>query len=227
MNIERLIEERVKTDWKNVLKYVVSDYKDDINRLISEQKEKYGNDSIMPIDDNIFRCFNYFNIIDTKVIILGQDPYSTHGVADGLCFSHNVYNYKKLQPSVKNIFKELSRTHNILRENGNLDDWACQGVLLMNTSLTVLVGKPQSHVKIWKKFMVSLLKWMSENLKGVCIMLWGNDAKNAGKEFIGTDNLILVHTHPSPLSRVSFIGCDHFRRCDEYLGEDKKINWIE
>lgn len=226
MNIEELIYDNLRTDWKDVLIRIVGEYKDEIDRLISEQKENYGNESIMPIDDNIFRCFGYFNICDTKVIILGQDPYSTPGVADGLCFSHNAYSYKNLQPSVKNIFKELSRTHNMLRENGNLEDWARQGVLLLNTSLTVLVGRPQSHIKIWKKCMGSLLKWMSENLSGVCIMLWGNDAKNAGKVFTGTDNLVLEHTHPSPLSRVSFIGCDHFKRCDEYLGEDKKIDWI-
>ena len=226
MDIEKLIEDTVQTDWKHVLLSIVQTCKNQINLDMSKEYDTYDKSMIMPCDTNMFRCFNFFDVKDTKVIILGQDPYHTIDVADGLCFSTS---QSRLPPSLINVFKELERTHNQKRRNGNLEDWSKQGVLLMNTSLSVLINKPNSHSKIWKRFTDAIITWIGENIKETCIMLWGNDAKKTGVPLYNTDNLILTHTHPSPLSRKPFVGCNHFIECDKYLEEKGKIKimWIE
>ena len=221
MDIERLISDTVSTDWKDVLLTIVKPFKVNINT----DMKQYDRTIVMPSYNNMFRCFNYFNVKDTKVIILGQDPYHTLDVADGLCFSTSK---ERLPPSLINVFKELMRTHHVMRKDGNLEDWAKQGVLLMNTSLSVLINKPNSHSKIWKPFTNAILEWISDNITCACIMLWGNDAKKSGSVLCNTENMILTHTHPSPLSRKPFTGCNHFIECDRYLEEKgrDKIEWI-
>lgn len=223
-DIEKVIKDTVHTDWKDILLDIVQAYKNSINEEISKDC------NIMPSRENMFRCFNFVNIHDIKVIILGQDPYHTPGVADGLCFStHDTHSINRTPPSLMNIFKELQRTHGKSRKNTNLEDLARQGVLLMNTSFSVIIHKPNSHKKIWRSFTIDILRWMRCNIRNTCIMLWGNDAIQLGKIMCDTDNLVLTHTHPSPLSRKPFVGCNHFIECDRYLESKNKdkIVWIE
>ena len=124
---------------------------------------------------------------------------------------------KKVPPSLKNIFAELADSYGSLRTNADLSDWADQGVLLLNRSLTVWQASPNSHKRFWDALTRSLVQWISENAENVVFMLWGNDAK-AMKSYIDAQkHLILEHSHPSPLSRQRFVGNRHFVRCNDYL----------
>ena len=195
-------------------------YKEKINRELSKEYEIYLEDNIYPPKEFIFRCFNYFNINETRAIILGQDPYQNKGYADGLSFSISGSN--KTPKSLNNIFKELERSYGIKRTKNSLEDWAEQGVLLLNTSLTVIDNNSGSHIKIWKEFINSILEWIGNNVKDICIMLWGNHAISYSNLF--TNQLILTHTHPSPLSRKPFMGNNHFIECNKYC--KKMIKWL-
>lgn len=221
-NIEILINE-ITTDWKDVLLELIQPYKNNINKILSDEYNKYSDDNIYPSKDNIFRCFNFFNIKDLQVIIVGQDPYQNKGFADGLSFS--VSSNIKTPRSLNNIFKELYNSYNIERINNNLDDWSSQGVLMLNTSLTVIDSKSGSHMKIWKDFTYSILHWVANNLKHkISIMLWGNHAISYSKLFNNENFLILTHTHPSPLSRKIFVGNRHFILSNEFI--NKQIKWV-
>lgn len=210
MDIEKIINDTVTTDWKDILIELLEPYKTFMNNKLNE----YPEDKILPPKNNIFRAFNFFNIKDLKCIIIGQDCYHTKNVANGLCFSHNKLKNNKLQPSLNNIFKELNRTNNSKRSDPNLSDWAEQGCLLINMALTVLEGHANSHANIWKNYMNDILEWIGKNCNNICVMLWGNFAKNSEKYFINTNNLVLKAGHPSPLNRKNpFIGCNHFELC--------------
>jgi len=221
MDIKKLIKDTVKTDWKDILIKCVEPYEKQINNKLSH--EYAGKVSVFPEKSLIFNCFNYFNLAELKCIIIGQDCYHTNGVANGLCFSHSQQKNNRLQPSLRNIFKELQRTEGVMRCNSDLSDWAQQGCLLLNMSLTVLEGKPNSHVNIWKDFMNSVVKWIAENVKNVCIMLWGNFAQLVDVYFKDTENIILKAGHPSPLNtKHPFVGCGHFEKCRE----THNIKWV-
>lgn len=149
-----------------------------------------------------------------EVIIIGQDPYHTPGVADGLAFSTQC---GKIPPSLRNILIELEASTGIGRTNPDLSDWARQGVLLMNTALSVEEGKPGSHAKLWRDFTKSKLEELSQK-RNLVVMLWGNHAKKYRKIFTREDTLILEAAHPSPLSaHKGFFGCNHFELCNRYL----------
>jgi uracil-DNA glycosylase len=182
-----------------------------------------------PPKELIFNCFNFFNISDTKVIILGQDPYIREGEAMGLSFS--IPSNIKVPPSLKNIYKEINRDLNAdipLKESGDLTHWAEQGVLLLNCALTVIEGKSGSHSKLWYDFASYIIKAISDNTKNCVFFLWGNHAISK-EEFISPKNhLILSAGHPSPLNRKkNFIGNNHFSLANKYLEKhDKKaIDW--
>ena len=182
---------------------------------------------ISPNLNNIFKAFEYCSFSSTKVVIFGQDPYFQKDVANGLAFS--VEPNKPLPASLKNIYKEIESDVGALSNNdGYLKSWADQGVLLLNSALTVEVGKPGSHSKIgWQDFIFEIVKIINKK-ENVVFILWGNDAKKYIKYIDKDINLILSSSHPSPLSSYrGFFGCKHFSKCNEYLESKNisKINW--
>ena len=226
--IEKLID-NLKTDWKNILKTIDKNEIQKIDKFVNEEIEKYEPDvNIFPERENIFKCFDFVNFDNTKVVILGQDPYIHKGEAMGMCFSvPNDTN--KVPPSLKNIFKELKNEYDVTRDNYDLTDWAEQGILLLNTALTVREYKSNSHQKVWKRFTDEIIKDISDKREGIIFILWGNDAKNK-KELISQEkHHILESVHPSPLSATrGFFGNNHFKKTNELLKKMNKeeIKWI-
>jgi len=224
MSLISLVKD-IKTDWKNLI--LIQDL-DKISKNHDEQKKTYEPHlSILPPDNLIFNCFNFFNIADTKILILGQDPYIHIGEAQGLCFS--VPDGVKMPPSLLNIFKELENIYGIRRTNTDITDWAQQGVLLLNSALTVLEGKSNINAKIWMKFTDNIINEISKRCDGVVFILWGNYA--IGKEGLidGEKHFILKSVHPSPLSASrGFFGNNHFKLANDYLKKKgkKEIKWI-
>jgi uracil-DNA glycosylase len=221
----RSLIENIKTDWKDILIHILDkNVKSEsaVNYLLNLE---YSKKKIFPPQKDIFNAFQFFNISELKVIILGQDVYHSEGQAHGLSFS--VRDGCKIPPSLKNIFKELTREFGEERKESDLSDWAKQGVLLLNTALTVVEHQPESHLNIWKPFTEEIIKYIGEKKEGVVCMLWGNHAKGFSKLLNPGKNYILEWTHPSPLSRKKF-DCDHFQRCNEFLEKQgkEKIKWV-
>jgi uracil-DNA glycosylase len=197
---------------------------------------------IFPAKKHIFETFNHFDLNDTKVVILGQDPYHSLGQAHGLSFS--VQDGVKHPPSLLNIFKELENEYSDFKipESGNLTKWLDQGVLLLNSALTVLETCPNQYQKYWSPITDLIVQKMSEQHPGgIVFLLWGAPAqskapnqkkntKNPKKEVINqAKHHILKAVHPSPLSaHRGFFGCDHFKKTNELLHKDGKkiINWV-
>ena len=217
----------IKTDWtKILLKYDFSK----INKFLTEKEELYDGDLIMyPPKPLIFNCFNFFNMVDTKVIILGQDPYIRKGEAMGMSFS--VPPDIKVPPSLKNIYKEINRSLDIdipLKKSGDLTHWAEQGVLLLNCALTVIEGKSASHSRIWFDFGQYIIKAISDNTTNCVFMLWGNYAVGKSDLIDPEKHLVLKAGHPSPLNRKgNFAGNNHFPDANDYLTSHDKtaIDW--
>ena len=175
---------------------------------------------VYPPKDKIFRAFELCPLKDLKVVILSQDPYFNPKQANGLAFS--VDQGIKIPPSLENIFYELKTDLGVNRTNSDLSDWASQGVLLLNTGLTVRQNLPMSHRAIgWQTFtdmVIERLAWGNENL---VFILWGNEAQQK-KEMIkksihGRSHYVLTAAHPSPKSSVGFLGCRHFSKTNEFL----------
>lgn len=185
--------------------------------------------TICPKPEHIFNALNQTPLSNIKVVILGQDPYHTSGVAHGLSFS---VTFPPIPPSLRNIFKELKRTfpeHQSI--NGDLTGWTHQGVLLLNMILTVCEHKPLSHEKIgWETFTKHVIQLISHTCPFVVFLLWGNKAKKI-KKYIHEKHVILESSHPSPLSvrrgKTPFHGCNHFQLCNDALVERKltPIQW--
>jgi uracil-DNA glycosylase len=189
--------------------------------------------NVFPAQDFIFRAFELCRVEDVRVIILGQDPYHTPGQANGLAFSCETSGV--LQPSLRNILKEVERSmgqdiRNPDIECGNLKPWADQGVLLLNTVLTVESGRPQSHRGLgWEEFTGHVVYKLLSEKKHLVFMRWGKEAKALqippGAE---ENHLILTASHPSPFSaRISFEGCNHFMMCNKYQQQhgQEPIQW--
>ena len=182
---------------------------------------------IYPEAKNIFKAFELTSPNRTKVVILGQDPYHGINQANGLSFS--VSENIKIPPSLKNIFKEINTDLGIVNNsNGELSSWANQGILLLNSILTVEDSRPGIHSNLgWEAFTDKVIHKLGEK-KDIVFMLWGKYASNKAK-FINPDkNLILSSSHPSPLSAYrGFFGSKHFSKCNEYLSSKnkEKINW--
>ena len=203
--------------------------KDSFNNLVNKVKEEYANHRIYPSGKNIFQAFNLCPFDKIKVIILGQDPYHGENQANGLSFSVN--KGISIPPSLKNIYKELSNNFQDFNfHDGDLSPWASQGVLLINSILTVRKGKPGSHQGIgWQDFTDEVIKIISKRKKNIVFLLWGSFAKskvvliNNKKE-----HLILSSSHPSPFSaHKGFFGNNHFKKANEYLKNKSivEINW--
>ncbi len=192
------------------------------------QKEKEAGKTIYPNEENIFRAFQLTPFESIKVVILGQDPYHGLGQAHGLAFS--VADGSKQPPSLKNIFKELQADLGISPPtSGNLSFWAEQGVLLLNTILTVEADKAASHQKKgWEQFTDGVIKALSEKHTGLVFLLWGNHAKEKVKCIDTTKHHLLLAPHPSPLSAYhGFLGCSHFSKTNTILRSQGKasIHW--
>jgi len=218
--------EDIKTNWKKIIqKY---DF-EKINDFLKNEKETFKDWlEIYPPKEQIFNCFNFFDFDNTKVVIIGQDPYIRKNQAMGLSFS--VPREMKVPPSLKNIIKEINNSLNLNNnlKNGDLTNWANQGVLLLNRSLTVREGISNSHKKIWLPFTELIVKYISNNLNNIVFILWGRNAEEV-KHFIDEKkHLILISGHPSPLNRKKdFIGNNHFIKTNEYLKKykNKIISW--
>ena len=171
-----------------------------------------------PAGRNIFRAFDKCPVESLKVVIIGQDPYHGVGQANGLCFSVN--DGVQFPPSLQNIFKEInSDIGTPVPTSGNLDRWAEQGVLLLNSVLTVRAHQAASHAgRGWEKFTDAVVRIIGERKQGVVYMLWGSYAQKKGQMADPAQNLILKSVHPSPLSVYrGFFGCKHFSQANAYL----------
>jgi len=218
---------KIDESWKEVLK----DEFDKIyfQHIISFLKaEKATGKIIYPPGSLIFNAFQQTPFSKLKVIILGQDPYHNKGQAHGLSFS--VPKGVPPPPSLVNIFKELKSDLGIeLSENGNLEKWAQQGVLLLNASLTVRQNEPGSHSKIgWLQFTDQVIRKISEEKEDIIFLLWGKFAQEKQSLIDETKHYVLKAAHPSPFSAANgFFGCKHFSKTNELLMKQQKspINW--
>ncbi len=181
--------------------------------------QEYTAHTCFPSENLIFNAFNTCHFQNTKVVIIGQDPYHGLGQANGLCFSVN--DGIKHPPSLANIFKELEQDLNIpYPKTGNLERWAKQGVLLLNATLTVRVNEAGSHQKQgWETFTDAVIKTISEEKSGVIFLLWGGFAKKKSKLIDRTKHHVLRSGHPSPLSanRGYWFGNKHFSQTNSLL----------
>ena len=189
--------------------------------------EKAAGKTIYPPGSQIFKAFELTPVPQVKVVILGQDPYHGPGQAMGLSFS--VPDGVPAPPSLVNIFREIESDLGI-RMSGrpNLENWARQGVLLLNAMLTVQAGAAGSHSRIgWQEFTDAVIRYISDHCDGVVFLLWGNFARSK-KELIDTSrHHVLEAAHPSPLARGAFFGCRHFSQTNDILLSEGKttINW--
>jgi uracil-DNA glycosylase len=187
------------------------------------------NTKVFPAEDEIFNAFKLCDFNQTKVVILGQDPYPTRGHAHGLSFSVKEH-VKPLPKSLNNIFKSLSNDLNQTPPvHGNLTHWAQQGVLLLNSVLTVAEGKPESHKGIgWERFTDAVIKNLSNEKEYLVFLLWGKQAQSKKVLIDSNKHFILEAPHPSPLSAYrGFFDCKHFSKTNEYLAKNRIsiINW--
>lgn len=191
-------------------------------------REEYESKVILPEAENIFKAFKYTDFEDVKCVILGQDPYTSIGTACGLSFSVN--RNSRIPQSLNNIFKELERDLDIpYPPHGNLTSWAEEGVLLLNSILTVEAGKTNSHKDIgWQTFTDSAIRILSEKREGIVFLLWGKFAQSKFHLIDKSKHLVLETSHPSPHSaHLGFNGCSHFSKVNAYLKSIGKtpISW--
>ena len=213
--------------WEKLIE--VEDQKDYFKKLKDEIDKKYETSNVFPEKQNIFKAFTLTSLDNLKVVILGQDPYHGFGQAQGLSFSTpaNIKN----PPSMVNILKEINDDlqRKSFCEDGDLSPWAKDGVLLLNTILTVEEGLPKSHHNLgWEIFTDNIIKYISDNKKDIVFILWGSPAIAKTKLIDTKKHHILSAPHPSPLSSYrGFFGCKHFSKTNEILRSLGKepINW--
>lgn len=220
------MEVKIEQSWKDALADEFGKpYFESLVRFL--HKEKSEGKKIFPPGSQIFRAFDLTPLNQVKVVILGQDPYHGLGQAHGLSFS--VPEGVPAPPSLKNIFKEIESDMGIKMSGyPNLENWARQGVLLLNAVLTVRSGEAASHSRIgWEQFTDAVIRYVSDNCDGVVFMLWGNFARGKKELIDSTRHCVLEAAHPSPLARGAFFGCRHFSKANEYLhsGGRTPIDW--
>ena len=190
-------------------------------------KREYATKTIYPPMDEIFSALRFTSYEDTTVVILGQDPYINRGEAHGMAFS--VRPGAKVPPSLKNIFLEQHRDCGCkVPNNGYLMPWAEQGVLLLNTVLTVEAGRSKSHAgRGWELFTDAIIKRLNERARPVIFMLWGRAAQEKAALIDQKVHKVLTAAHPSPLARGAFFGCRHFSWANRFLVEQgrREIDW--
>jgi len=203
-------------DWDDLLK---DEFKQNYYlKLRQFLKREYGTKTIYPDMYKIFEALRLTSYKDTRVVILGQDPYHGPGQAHGLAFS--VQKEVRIPPSLVNIYKELETDLGCyIPNNGCLIPWAKQGVLLLNTSLTVVAGQANSHHnRGWEIFTDRIIRLLNEKSTPVVFLLWGSNAKSKAAYITNTRHLVLTSVHPSPLSaNRGFFGCRHFSRANAFL----------
>ena len=220
------MEVKIEQSWKQALQSEFDKpYFAELVRFLHQ--EKSSGQVIFPPGSQIFKAFDLTPVDKVKVVILGQDPYHGPGQAMGLSFS--VPDGIQAPPSLKNIFKEIETDLGItMSGRPNLEEWAKQGVLLLNAVLTVRSGQAASHSGIgWQEFTDAVIRYISDHCEGVVFLLWGNFAR-AKRELIDTSrHFVLEAAHPSPLARGAFFGCRHFSRANALLQQQGKtpINW--
>lgn len=216
-------------DWAEVLKDELNSNEfNSLCQFVDEQRKLYPN-QIFPKEEEVFRALNLCLIDDVKVVILGQDPYPTRGHAHGLCFSAD-RSVRPLPRSLRNIYKELKDDLGYeIPIHADLTSWAEQGVLLLNTVLTVREGEAGSHInKGWEQFTDVVLSLISSKKENVVYILWGAKAQSKKELIDNNNNLILESVHPSPLSASrGFFGSKPFSKVNAYLKENniEEINW--
>lgn len=196
--------------------------------LYQKVREEYKTRQVFPAPDDIFSAYNLTELHRVKVVILGQDPYHDTGQAHGLCFS--VKPGIEIPPSLQNIYKELQDDLGLyIPNNGYLVKWAEQGVLLLNTVLTVRAHQANSHRGIgWEQFTDATIRILNEQDRPIVFMLWGKPAQNKRIMLGNPKHLILTAPHPSPLSAYrGFFGCRHFSRANDFLRENhlEPVDW--
>lgn len=227
-NIVKTMNVRIEPGWKQ---HLASEFELPYFRELTDRVRKEYADpalQIYPPAGKIFAAFDFSPFDSTKVVIIGQDPYHGPGQANGLCFS--VSPGIEIPPSLVNIFKEVTDdTGAPIPADGNLERWARQGVLLLNSSLTVRRSHPKSHSEFgWQRFTDSVVEALNSGRNGLVFMLWGSDAIRKGAHIDRSRHLVLTSPHPSPLSAYrGFFGNHHFSQANAYLIKQGKepIKW--
>jgi len=214
-------------DWSQQLDFI---FKQDYYQQLLEflEYESEHNKTIYPPQDQIFNAFDLSSFENTKVIILGQDPYHNEGQAHGLSFS--VPKGVSIPPSLRNIYQELLSDLDITpSQSGNLTHWASQGVLLLNSVLTVEKNSPGSHAKSgWVDFTDTVIDILNEKKQNLVFLLWGAYAQKKTELIDQNKHLVLTAAHPSPFSaHKGFFGCKHFSQANDYLKmhNQQTIDW--
>lgn len=217
----------IKNSWKKfILKQQKLEYFQRINLALKQLKNE--DEIICPAKNEIYRAFALTPLEKVKVVIIGQDPYHGENQANGLAFSVN--KGQKIPPSLRNIYREISQNYPdfVIPDHGDLSAWAEQGVLLLNSSLTVSQHKAGSHSKIgWHKFCENCIYHLNDH-DPIVFMLWGNFAKTFAQFINHKKHLVLTSPHPSPLSaHHGFFGNNHFKTANKWLIDNNKepINW--
>ena len=216
---------KIHPSWKKVLN---SEFEKPYWKTLTDTvKKQYTSTIVYPAAKNIFRAFDLCPLDQVKVVILGQDPYHGEKQANGLSFSVN--DGMQLPPSLQNIYKEIKNDLGITPlAPGDLTRWASQGVLMLNSVLTVLANSPASHAGLgWEEFTSSAISALNSNREHIVYMLWGRYAQNKGVIINREKNLVLESAHPSPFSVTKFYGNHHFSRCNAYLEKNgmTPIDW--
>lgn len=217
---------KLPNEWSNALQDETE--KDYFKELCTFIEDEYNSNVIYPPKEDVFNALKYTSLEDVKVVILGQDPYFNEKQAHGLCFS--VQLGVDVPPSLRNIYTELETDLGLFRpNNGYLTKWAKQGVLMLNTVLTVRAENPNSHQgKGWEKFTDAIIRKLNEQDRPIVYMLWGKPAQTKIKMLNNPNHLILKAPHPSPLSAYrGFFGCKHFSTANDFLEKNGllPIDW--
>ncbi|MFN4122653.1 MAG: uracil-DNA glycosylase [Flavobacteriales bacterium] len=226
--MNKQVAPKIAEPWKNLLKKSFSaPYFANLKEYLLEEKK---HNVVYPPGNQVFAAFEHTMPEDVKVVIVGQDPYHGPGQANGLCFS--VAKGMKLPPSLQNIFKELCDDLGCsYPSHGDLSSWARQGVLLLNTTLTVRSSSPGSHFgKGWETFTDEVIVQLTSNYSGIVFLLWGKPAQKKEASIAEGRHFVLKAPHPSPFSaHTGFLGCKHFSKCNEHLVRQGKtpINWCD
>lgn len=220
-----LAKVRIEKGWKEALRdEFLSPY---FAQIKSNLLDEMAHFKVYPPANLIFNAFDLTPFDSVKVVILGQDPYHGAGQAMGLSFS--VPKNTRIPPSLINIYKEILDDLGVKEpNNGDLTAWAKQGVLLLNSSLSVRAGVANSHANFgWQRFSDAAITTLSKQKENIVFMLWGTFARNKAELIDANKHLILQAAHPSPLARGAFFGCKHFSKCNDYLISHGKIpiNW--
>lgn len=216
---------KIDPTWKNALE--TEFLKPYWETLTTSLRTQYTTKTVYPPARNIFRSFDLCPFDQVKVVIVGQDPYHGAGQANGLSFSVN--DGITLPPSLKNIYKEIHDDTGITPAfSGDLSRWAKQGVLMLNSVLTVLAGQPASHAGMgWEQFTDAVIQALNANRTHIVYLLWGKYAQAKGVVINRENNLVLTSGHPSPYSVNLFFGNHHFSKANEYLTQHgiTPIDW--